>query len=69
MGGGGRGLRVEGIEGGMHERKKKMEGKYGGFVVCSQAEGTVCGAWRWALRTPGLSLLSGPGKHTHTHTN
>lgn len=39
------------------ERKKeKMEGD----IDCSQAEGALCGAWRWALRTPGLSLLSGP---------
>lgn len=44
-----------------------MEGEEGVFVVCSQAEGAVCGAWRRALRTPGLFLLSGPGKNTHTH--
>lgn len=43
-----------------------MEGEEGVFVVCSQAEGAVCGAWRRALRTPGLFLLSGPGKNTHT---
>lgn len=37
-----------------------------GLLVCSQAEGTVCGAWCLVLRTPGLSLLSGPGKNKHT---
>lgn len=46
-----------------------MEGEEGVFVVCSQAEGAVCGAWRRALRTLGLFLLSGPGKNTHTHTS
>lgn len=45
-----------------------MEGEEGVFVVCSQAEGAVCGACRRALRTPGLSLLSGPGKNTHPST-
>lgn len=45
-----------------------MEGEEGVFVVCSQAEGAVCGACRRALRTPGLSLLSGPGKNTHLST-
>lgn len=53
----------------MHERKKKMEGEEGGSVVCSQADGAVCRAWCWALRTPGLSQLSGPGKNTHTDKN
>lgn len=42
-------------------RKEKGEdGRQGGFIDCSQAEGGVWGAWRRALRTPGLSLLSGP---------
>ena len=53
-------------EGRMVERKKE-DGGWGGFIDCSQAEGTVFGAWRWALRTPGLSLLSGPGEETNTH--
>lgn len=38
------------------QKKETMEGD----IDCSQAEGALCGAWWWALRTPGLSLLSGP---------
>lgn len=37
-----------------------------GDIDCSQAEGALCGAWWWALRTPGLSLLSGP-EEEQTH--
>ncbi len=48
------------------KEKGEDEGK-GGFIDCSQAEGAVCGAWRWALRTPGLSLLSGPEEKPNTH--
>lgn len=46
---------------------KRRRWRRGGFIDCSQAEGAVCGAWWWALRTPGLSLLSGPGEKTHAH--
>lgn len=44
------------------QKKEKMEGD----IDCSQAEGALCGAWWWALRTPGLSLLSGP-EEEQTH--
>lgn len=43
------------------QKKEKMEGD----IDCSQAEGALCGAWWWALRTPGLSLLSGPASEAY----
>lgn len=46
--------------------RRKGEG-LGGGIDCSQAEGAVWGAWWWALRTPGLFLLSGPEKKPITH--
>lgn len=49
-------------EGGGEEKMGRLEG-----IVCSQAEGAVCRAWRWALRTPGPSLLSGPEGKKTTH--
>lgn len=48
------------------KEKGRDEGR-GGFIDCSQAEGAVCGAWRWALRTPGLSLLFGPEEKPNTY--
>ena len=52
---------------GREKKEKGGDGGEGGCIDCSQAEGAVCGAWRWALRTPGLSLLSGPEEKQNTH--